>query len=96
MMSELTGKRRMISLRLSEVEYEVLKKLHRSYGARSVSDLTRLALQRIMREPAILESDFATKLAELDGRMNALESHVSVHLEAHKAASVRTAAALTP
>jgi hypothetical protein len=34
----------MISLRLSEVDYEVLKTRYCAYGAHNVSGLTRLAL----------------------------------------------------
>jgi hypothetical protein len=47
-MADSKRRKKMISLRLSEAEYEVLKKDYRIYGARNVSDLARLALQRIM------------------------------------------------
>jgi hypothetical protein len=71
----------MISLRLSEVEYEVLKTQYRTYGARNVSDLARLALQRIMTGPGGSQEGLAAKLAELDGRIHSLETHVSFLLE---------------
>lgn len=64
----------MISLRLSEVDYELLKTQYRTYGARNVSELARLALQRMMTAPVAPQGDFAAKLAELDDRVNALES----------------------
>ena len=67
-------KTRMISLRLSEAEYDLLKTQYRIYGARNVSDLARLSLQRIMTGLAGPPYDFAAKLAELDGRVRALES----------------------
>jgi hypothetical protein len=70
-------RRRMISLRLSEVEYEDLKTHYRTYGARNVSDLARLALQRIMTAPAGPQEGLAAKLAELDARVHALELRVS-------------------
>jgi len=66
----------MISLRLSDAEYEVLKKYYRAYGARNVSDLARLALQRIISGPAESQDGFAAKLADLDGRVHALESRL--------------------
>jgi hypothetical protein len=66
----------MISLRLSEVEYDVLKTHYRAYGARNVSDLARLALQRIIDGPAASQDGFAAKLADLDGRVQALESRL--------------------
>jgi hypothetical protein len=64
----------MISLRLSEVEYEFLKTHYRAYGARNASDLARLALQRIMNGSAASQDNFAAKLAELENRVHALES----------------------
>jgi hypothetical protein len=79
-MSDPDRRKRMISLRLSEVEYEELKTHYRTYGARNVSDLARLALQRIMTGAAG-SPDFAARLAELDERMRALETHVSFLLE---------------
>jgi hypothetical protein len=73
-MPDSDRRRKMISLRLSEVEYEVLKTHYRTYGARNISDLARLALQRIMTEPDASQESFAAKLAELDGRVQALET----------------------
>jgi hypothetical protein len=68
----------MISVRLSDVEYEVLKTHYRTYGARNVSDLARLALQRIMTGSAASQDGFAAKLAELDHRVHALESQLGM------------------
>jgi predicted Ser/Thr protein kinase len=68
---------KMISFRLSQVEYEVLKKEYRTYGARNVSELARLALQRIMNGSAASHDACAAKVAELDDRVHALESQVS-------------------
>ena len=71
-------RRKMISLRLSQTEYELLKTQYRTYGARNVSDLARLALQRIMSGSGRSQDNFAAKLAELDNRVHALESHVAL------------------
>ena len=38
----------MITLRLTEEEYEALKTRYRIYGARNISELARLALQRLI------------------------------------------------
>jgi hypothetical protein len=54
----------MISLRLSEVEYEDLKSHYRAYGVRNVSELARLALQRTMAGSAGQE-DGSSALARL-------------------------------
>jgi hypothetical protein len=80
-------RRKMISLRLSEAEYELLKTHYRTYGARNISDFARLALQRIATGSAVSQNDFAAKLSEFDARLNTLESHVSLLLERGKVMS---------
>ena len=77
----------MISLRLSEEEFELLKTRYRTYGARNVSDLARQALQRIMAGSPCPQNDFARKLAELDNRLHEVESSVSLLLEREKVMS---------
>ncbi len=77
----------MISLRLSEVDYEVLKTRYRAYGARNVSDLARLALQRLMTGVAAPQGDVIARLSELDGRVHALESTISLLLERERVKS---------
>ena len=67
-------RRKMISLRLSEMEYEVLKTQYRTHGARNISDLARLALRRMMNASTASPDDFAAKLTELVDRVHALES----------------------
>jgi hypothetical protein len=80
-------RRKMISLRLSEVEYEVLRTHYRTYGARNVSELARLALQRMMSGPAASQDAFAAKLVELDNRVHTIESRVSLLLERERVTS---------
>lgn len=75
-MSDSDRRIKTISLRLSEVEYEGLKTQYQVHGARNVSDLARLALQRMMNGPAASQGPFAAKLAELDERVHAIESHL--------------------
>jgi hypothetical protein len=77
-MPDLGRRRKMISLRLSEVEYDLLKTHYRTYGARNVSDLARLALQRIMNGSAASQDTLAAKLTELDDRVQTLESHIAL------------------
>ena len=86
-MPDASRRRKMISLRLSEVEYDVLKARYRVYGARNVSELARLALQRIMTGSAGPPDDFAAKLAELDERVHTLESRVSLVLARERVVS---------
>lgn len=74
----------MISVRISEAEYEALKTHHRNYGARNVSDLTRLALRQILEQPPN-HPDIAASLAAFGDRLDRLESQVSLLLERENA-----------
>ena len=85
-MPDTDPKRRMISLRLSEVEYEVLRAHYRDCGARNISDLARLALQRILNGSTASPNDLAAKVLGLEGRVRTLESQVSL-LEREKVMS---------
>jgi hypothetical protein len=87
-------RKKMISLRLSEEEFELLKANYHTHGARNVSDLARQALHHIMTGSPVPTTgspvphdDFAAKLAALDNRVHTLESHVSLLLEAEKVMS---------
>ena len=86
-MPDSDRRRRMISLRLSEVEYEALKTHYRAYGARNISEFARLALQRMMTGPAASQDALAEELAELVDRVRALESRVSLIVERERLVS---------
>ena len=77
----------MISLRLSEAEYEALRAHYSIHGARNVSDLARLALQRIIGASPAMDAELAAKLHELNDRMNAMEGRMAVLLEREKVTS---------
>jgi hypothetical protein len=79
-MSDPERKKKMISLRLSDAEYALLKAEYRTHGARNISDLARLALERILNESVASHVGFAGKLADLDHRVNTLESQVTAIL----------------
>jgi hypothetical protein len=79
-MSDTDHRSKMISLRLSEEEYEVLKSRYRTYGTRNVSELARLALQRIVTGSVDPQDDFAARLLDLEKRLRHLESQVSLLL----------------
>jgi len=75
-MANPDSRNKVVSIRLSETEYALLKERRRAYGARNVSDLARLALDRLLAGPAVNHSAVAAKLADLDGRVHALESQL--------------------
>jgi len=64
----------MISFRLSEEEYAGLRTLCENEGARSVSDLARDAVSRLMRKES--ETQVETVLRTLEGRMDTLDLQV--------------------
>jgi hypothetical protein len=70
-------RKKMISLRLSDAEYEALKSKYSAHGARNVSDLARLALHHLMQDRPIPTQDFALRLADLEDRISMLERQVS-------------------
>jgi len=86
-MPDLNRRRKTISLRLSEVEFEVLKTRYRTYGVGNVSELARLALQRMMTGPAAPHDAFSARLLDLEERVHQLESHVSLLLERERVTS---------
>lgn len=83
-MPDQNRKNRMISLRLSEEEYAALRTHYSSYGARNVSDLARLALQRVIAESPAPEPELLVKVRELDHRLNAVEDGLSFLLAREK------------
>jgi len=64
----------MISFRLSEDEYASLRSLCENEGARSVSDLARDAVHRLMVKHS--QSDVELTLRELRGRLDNLDLQV--------------------
>jgi len=85
--SDINSKNRMISLRLSEAEYQALKTQYRAFGARNVSDMARLALQYIMRESPEAPGSLVDKLAAHDQRLNRVESQLMLLQERDKVMS---------
>jgi hypothetical protein len=77
-MTVLKPRSRMISVRLSEDEYESLRRLCTLTGARSVSDLTRDAMQILLnsssRENALSSylDDFRSQISTLDRKIEEL------------------------
>jgi len=65
----------MISIRVSQEEYEFLKSVYESRGIRSVSEFARDAMNRILcnHEPDNLEA----KVRVLDSRLTVLQGEVT-------------------
>ena len=76
-MPEHIRRTRSISLRLSEEEYEALRKLHRSYGAQNVSDFARMAIQGVIGTTPSNEGLVLAKLHQLDMRLELVEGRVA-------------------
>ena len=78
---------KMISLRLTEVEYDALHTIYPSYGVRSISDLARLALQSVIGNSPSSDrpssSNFST-MQDLSERVNTLEVQLGLLIEKQK------------
>jgi hypothetical protein len=77
-MYETDRKNKIITIRLSKDEYDALKSKYDKYGARNLSDLARLAFQKILHGP---ETQAAQELADLAIRVRQLESQMALILE---------------
>lgn len=73
-MTILRRRSRMISFRLSEDEYANLRSLCEEAGARSVSDIARDAVHRLIRMNA--QSHVEVALRTLEDRVDSLDSQV--------------------
>ncbi len=80
---------KMISLRLSELEYDILKTRYHEYGARNVSELARIALRRIIAGADAQQGALAEQIAELDGRLHAVESQLRISRALFRPAAAR-------
>lgn len=68
---------RMLSVRLSLEEYEQLKQLSSLFGARTLSDLARKALQSLLGNPCNLPPEnIGTNLSDLGKRLTFLDRKV--------------------
>jgi uncharacterized protein (DUF1778 family) len=77
-------KTKMISIRVSESEYDLVKSHYAAMGGRSVSAFAREALQVVMRRPAHeksdreSESDRETQVRQLTDKLNTLQGEVTM------------------
>ena len=68
---------RVVSFRLSDGEYESLKRVSLAEGARSISDYARVALCRLLGAPRGSGGDgIEAKVLQLDEQMQALQSEL--------------------
>jgi len=75
----------MISLRLTAGEYDALSALYPSYGARNMTELARLALQRVIGNFPGYDGELLLKVRDLDQRLNVVEGKLSFLTEREKA-----------
>ena len=75
-MNMLKRRSRMVSFRLSEEEYEGLKHICITVGARSLSDIARDAVQRLLSNNTESKIDGDEQLRALYERMDALDHEV--------------------
>ena len=71
-------KTKMISIRVSDAEYELVKSQYASTGRRSVSAFARDALQIGLRPPVKEEGDPTSQVRQLADKLTTLQSEVSL------------------
>lgn len=77
-MPEFKRKNRMISLRVSEEEYESLKHVYASQGVRSLSEFARLAIERVIGGDGHLEEQaLESRFTVLDGKVADLQTELA-------------------
>lgn len=64
---------RLISFRLSEEEYQEMKRLCADEGSRSLSDFVRSAFHNLINENGHLETVLELKLRRLDQRLGEIQ-----------------------
>lgn len=73
-MSYFSKKSRTITLRISEEEYEALKSTYAAHGVRSVSELARTAIQRVIGDQ---HPGLESRVDALDGKVDDLKDEVA-------------------
>jgi predicted DNA-binding protein len=80
-MTLLRRRDKMVSIRLSDEEFMRVREACRTKGARSVSDLARDAICRLVAGPAVREINgqdgLGARVEDLDHRINYLQEQVS-------------------
>jgi predicted DNA-binding protein len=77
-MAVLKRKSRMISLRLSDEEYESLRSLYGLHGSRSVSEFARNAMQKAIGETVDPHGNtLENRMFHLDTKMTSLDHEVA-------------------
>jgi hypothetical protein len=88
-----TRKNKIISLRLSEEEYEGLKVVYESRGVRSLSEFAREAMHRVVGEGPPDGANIEHRVELLHGKVAVLEGEVS---RLSRAVEIEVAARKTP
>lgn len=70
-------KSKMISIRVSQDDYEALKQEYSSRGTRSVSAFAREALSHVIKLPRPKQADLETEVQLLDARITSLQHELS-------------------
>jgi hypothetical protein len=75
-LSDINKKSKMISFRLSNEEFRLLQGACSKTGARSVSELARAAMQRIIIDDSFSPASTDVEMRELKLKFNALAAEV--------------------
>lgn len=73
---DVAKRNKMISLRISDAEYDSLKRYSSDNGVRSLSELARFALSRLVAQDGFVPDGVDGRLSQLEARMSAVEAKV--------------------
>ncbi len=75
-MFDSSSRQRMISLRVTDFEYKLLKAEYRKHGFSSVSDLARLAIRQLI-ETTDPDRDMEMRIKEIEHRLEIVEAGIT-------------------
>ena len=76
-MALMSRRSRMVSIRLSDEEFKQLLEACHAHGARSISDLAREAMHRMVLNGKANGPELGEKVRELDARLAVLQDEVA-------------------
>jgi len=75
-MPEKLRQSKMLSLRLSAAEYEIMRTLCEQEGTSNVSEFARIAIRKAISHAVLPENVISSRFRELDARLSAVEDSV--------------------
>ena len=86
-MPEKSRQTKMLSLRLSAAEYEMMRTLCEQEGTSNISEFARIAIRKAISHAVLPDSVVSSRFRELDVRLSAVEATVLQLMNRQKTSS---------